>query len=57
MFGFKTTREQVIEERRKNAQLQAELDKTNADIAYLAMMTDVELENENEEEMNNGSEV
>lgn len=57
MFGFKTTREQVIEERRKNAQLQTELDKTNADIAYLAMMTDVELENENEEEMNNGSEV
>lgn len=32
MFGFKSTRELLLEERRKNASLQAELTKTNADL-------------------------
>jgi len=45
MFGFKSTKEQLLEERRKNAQLQAALEKTSADVEYIAMMTDVELEN------------
>lgn len=49
MFGFKSTREQLLEERRKNAQLQAALDKTNSDVEYIAMMTDVELESEETE--------
>ncbi len=44
MFKFKSTKEQLIEERKKNAVLQSSLAKTNADIEYLAMMTDVELE-------------
>ncbi|MBR0425825.1 MAG: hypothetical protein IJK01_06875 [Clostridia bacterium] len=44
MFGFKSTKEQLLEERRKNAQLQAALEKTSADVEYIAMMTDVELE-------------
>lgn len=48
MFGFKSTREQLLEERRKNAQLQAALDKTSADVEYIAMMTDVELESDDE---------
>ena len=59
MFGFKSTREQLFEERRKNAQLQAALDKTNSDVEYIAMVTDVELEDD-EEEMeveDDGSEV
>lgn len=59
MFGFKSTREQLLEERRKNAQLQAALDKTNSDVEYIAMVTDVELEDD-EEEMeveDDGSEV
>lgn len=51
MFGFKSTREQLLEERRKNAQLQAALDKTNSDVEYIAMMTDVELEEDEVEEM------
>lgn len=46
MFGFKSTREQLLEERRKNAELRAALDKTNADVEYIAMMTDVELEDD-----------
>lgn len=49
MFGFKGTKELLLEERRKNASLTAELAKTNADIEYIAMMTDVELETDNEE--------
>lgn len=50
MFGFKSTREQLVEERRKNAQLQAALNKTSADVEYIAMMTDVELEDDEEME-------
>ena len=44
MFKFKSTKEQLIEERKKNAVLQSALAKTNADIEYITMMTDVELE-------------
>lgn len=51
MFGFKSSREQMIEERRKNAQLQAALDKTSSDVEYIAMMTDIELEEDEVEEM------
>lgn len=62
MFGFKGIREQMIEERRKNAQLRAEFEKINADVIYIAMMSDVELETEKEieeetEVKNNGNEI
>lgn len=58
MFGFKGIREQMIEERRKNAQLRAEFEKINADVIYIAMMSDVELEIEEETEVkNNGNEI
>lgn len=58
MFGFKGIREQMIEERRKNAQLKAEFEKINADVIYIAMMSDVELETEEETEVkNNGNEI
>jgi len=50
MFGYKTAREQLMEERRRNANLQAALAKTNADIEYIAMMTDVEIESDDTEE-------
>lgn len=49
MFGYKSTKEQLLEERRKNAQLQAALDKTSADVEYIAMMTDVELDDDEEQ--------
>jgi len=57
MFGFKSTRELLLEERRKNASLQAELAKTNADVEYLAMMADVEMEETEEQEVNEDGEV
>lgn len=58
MFGFKGIREQMIEERRKNAQLRAEFEKINADVIYIAMMSDVELETEEETEVkNNDNEI
>ena len=49
MFGYKSIREQLLEERRKSARLEAALVKTNADVEYIAMMTDVEIEDEDEE--------
>ena len=48
MFDFKSTRKQLLEERRKNAQLMAKLNKTRADVEYLAMMTDVEMEDDSD---------
>lgn len=50
MFGYKDTKTQLLEEKKKNAALQAKLAKTDADIEYLAMMTDVELEETEETE-------
>lgn len=52
MFLYKATRELLIQERGKNAQLRAVLEKTNADVEYIAMMADVELEEEPEDEEN-----
>ena len=46
MFTYKKVKDQIIEERRKNAELQAALDKTAADLDYVAMITEVELEEE-----------
>lgn len=50
MFGYKDTKTQLLEEKKKNSALQAKLAKTDADIEYLAMMTDVELEETEETE-------
>ena len=58
MFKYKGVNEQLLEERKKNASLQAKLNKANADIEYLAMMSDIELEDEevniNENEVSEG---
>lgn len=58
MFKYKGVNEQLIEERKKNAYLQAKLNKANADIEYLAMMSNIELEDEevniNEDEVSEG---
>ena len=50
MFGMKTIKEQVMEERRKNAALKALSDKNTSDIDYIAMMCDVELDMDDEQE-------
>lgn len=44
MFKYKSIRQQLIEERRKNEKLTAQATKNTSDIDYIAMMTDVELE-------------
>ena len=51
MFSYKSTREQLLEERRKNAALTAQLAQTNANLEFIAMMTDVSIDDEDAPEM------
>lgn len=44
MFKMKTVREQALDLRRENIRLRTELEKTNADVDYIAMMSDIELD-------------
>ena len=44
MFIYKPLKNQIMEERKKNARLTAELLKKSADIDYIAMMCDIDLE-------------
>lgn len=48
MFAYKTYKEQLHEEKRKSALLQSNVEKANADIEYIAMMTDIALDDETE---------
>ena len=50
MFKMKTVKEQLHEVRRENIRLQTALDKTNADVEYIAMMSDIELDSGETEE-------
>lgn len=50
MFGFISAREQLVKERQKNAAMQAQSAKANSDIEYLAMMADIEMEQEDDEQ-------
>jgi hypothetical protein len=56
MFAYKSIREQLLDERKKNAELQAALTKANADIEYIAMMTDVDIETDDQEVLEDGNE-
>ena len=53
MFGIKTIKEQALDLRRENIRLRTAFDKTAADVEYIAMMTDVELETEETEDNEN----
>lgn len=44
MFAYKSIRELLNDERKNRAELNATLTKANADIEYIAMMTDVDIE-------------
>lgn len=48
MFKYVPVKDQLQQERKKTARLQSSLDKANADIEYIAMMTDIELDDETE---------
>ena len=50
MFEYKNVYKQLIEVRNKNAELAMKLDKTNANVDYIAMMTDIDLEETESEE-------
>lgn len=53
MFGMKTIKEQLHEARCENISLRTAFDKTAADVEYIAMMTDVELDTEETEDNEN----
>jgi hypothetical protein len=57
MFKYKSIHEQSFEERRKNAKLQAQVEKANADLEYIAMMTDVDIEEDETEVMDDEQQV
>lgn len=44
MFRYISLQQQLIDERKKNAVLKAQTEKNAADIDYIAMMSDVELD-------------
>ena len=48
MFKVKTIMQQLIDERNRNIQRQNQQEKNTADIDYIAMMCDVELEDTEE---------
>lgn len=49
MFAMKTLQEQVLDLSCENVRLKSELEKNAADVEYIAMMTDVELDTDNDE--------
>ena len=48
MEPIKNTKQQLQEERRKNMALTARLEQTEANLVYVAMMTSIELDSEEE---------
>lgn len=52
MFGYISAKQHSLQERRRNEKLQAALNKANADLEYIAMMTGVELEQEENDDGN-----
>lgn len=48
MFKYKSINDQLIEERNKNTLLNAQLEQAQANIDYIAMISDIELEEEGE---------
>lgn len=56
MFGYISVKEQLIKERQKSAALKVENDRNATNIDYIAMVFDVELENEKEEVLENVTE-
>ena len=59
MFKYTSLRDQIIDERNKNVVLKAQSDKNASDIDYIAMMSDIDLEIEEdnlEGEIYDGSE-
>jgi len=50
MFKYKPLDQQVVELRKKNAQLNAENEKLKSDLDYVAMMADIDLDEGSDDE-------
>lgn len=50
MFEMKSIQQQALDLRRENIRLRTELEKTTADVDYIAMMSDIELDNSENDE-------
>lgn len=50
MFRYISLQQQLIDERKKNAVLKAQTEKNAADIDYIAMISDIELESFSDDE-------
>lgn len=50
MFLYKSVKSQLVEERKKREAAEAKLNKASADVDYIAMMCDVKLETEANDE-------
>ena len=57
MFHFKTLRETLIQERRRGEVLQSSQQQSKADIDYIAMMCNVEIEMEETREVQTDEQV
>ena len=57
MFHFKTLREALIQERRRGEVLQSSQQQSKADIDYIAMMCNVEIEMEETREVQTDEQV
>jgi len=51
MFGYKTVKEQLNEERKRSEKLTADLNQATADLLYVSMMTGVDLDDYGAPEM------
>lgn len=49
MFKYTSLEEQILLERQKSAAIKAQAEKNAADIDYIAMMIDIELDSESDE--------
>lgn len=49
MFKYTSLKEQVLIERQKSVAIKAQAEKNAADIDYIAMMNDIELDSESDE--------
>ncbi len=54
MFKYIPVEQQTLEARKENARLKAENEKMKSDIDYIAMRSDIDLEDEGEEASDNG---
>lgn len=57
MFKYKSKDDQLVEARAENEKLLSLLDKANANIDYLSMMSDIDLDNDEEVEDETQQEV